>query len=76
MGKGTVWIVSELAAAARNVPQGALSGRLRMSSESLWEDAAAVVRAGVEALKRKFPRDEIVPPQSGMADEGDSEQDS
>ncbi|KAK0396169.1 hypothetical protein QR680_001603 [Steinernema hermaphroditum] len=53
VGIGKLWIVTEGASKARNLPEGILSVKLRQNSLSAFRDALIVIRNGIKFLSEK-----------------------
>uniref|UniRef100_A0A915LUN3 Ionotropic glutamate receptor C-terminal domain-containing protein n=1 Tax=Meloidogyne javanica TaxID=6303 RepID=A0A915LUN3_MELJA len=51
-GAGRVWLLSEAASNAKNIPKGALSIRLKQSMISSLRDGLAVAKAGIKSFKQ------------------------
>ncbi|KAF7637427.1 LITAF domain-containing protein [Meloidogyne graminicola] len=60
-GVGRVWLISESASKAKNIPKGSLSIRLKQSMISALRDGLAVARTGIKSFKQNLNKN-IDPP--------------
>lgn len=71
-GKGKVWIVSESAGEAHNVPNGSLGCRLGQTAFSVLRDSFVILKSAMEKVFRESDMD-ILPPVECDKDSVDAE---